>query len=82
MRGIVKAASITDAIRHGLDNGIEVLPIRKGQHGTEWHCNLNALCVEDVHQWYTSEKYTKAENGSYPMGTLLFFDFGEFSKGV
>jgi len=80
MRGIVKAESLSDAIRHGLDNGIEVLPIRKGQHGDEWHCNINALCVEDVHQWYTSHRYAKdSATGSYPMGTLLFFDFGLFS---
>lgn len=79
MRGIVKAETASEAIRHGLENGIDVNPIRKGQHGEEWHCNINALCVEDVHVWYTSPRYEKSDCGIYPMGTLLFFDMGSFA---
>ncbi len=77
MRGIVKAVSIQDCIIHGLNYGIEVKPIRKGPHGDEWYCNLKALSVEDVHRWYCAEKVLIPDEG-YPMGTLLFFDMGEF----
>lgn len=83
MRGIIKAVSIADTVVFGLAHGVEVNPIRKGPHGDEWYCNLKALCVEDVHKWYTSSEYERdTVTKSYPMGTLLFFDFGEFSKGV
>jgi hypothetical protein len=73
MKGVIKAPTIADCIRHGLENGVEVNPTRKGVHGEEWHCELKALCVEDVHAWYRSARYDREAGGTYPYGTLLFF---------